>query len=89
MVQRTFFTAYCITTNLFCQGVCKKKRKHIRAFVKTGKGHYTFQHRILLSTEIPVPKKTSAREFYGSGTIAALIVSIAILSISLPAACGN
>ena len=45
MVQRTFFTAYCITPNLFCQGVCKKKRKHIRAFAKTGKGHYTFKHR--------------------------------------------
>ena len=83
MVQRTFFTAYCITPNLFCQGVCKKKRKHIRAFAKTAKGI------ILLSTEIPVPKRTSAREFYGSGTIAALIVAIAILSIFLPAACGN
>ena len=31
----------------------------------------------------------SAREFYGSGTAAALIVVIAILSIFLPAACGN
>ena len=45
MVQRTFFTAYCITPNLFCQGVCKKKHKHIRAFAKTGNGHYTFKHR--------------------------------------------
>ena len=45
MVQRTFFTAYCITPNLFCQGVCKKKQKHIRAFAKTGNGHYTFKHR--------------------------------------------
>ena len=44
---------------------------------------------ILLSTEIPVQKKTSAREFYGSGTVAALIVAIAILSIFLPAACRN
>ena len=31
----------------------------------------------------------SAREFYGSGTVATLIVAIAILSILLPAACGN
>ena len=31
----------------------------------------------------------SAREFYGSGTAAARIVAIAILSIFLPAACGN
>lgn len=33
--------------------------------------------------------RTSAREFYSSGTVAALIVAIAILSIFLPAACGN
>lgn len=33
--------------------------------------------------------RASAREFYGSGTAAALIVAIAILSIFLPAACGN
>ena len=32
---------------------------------------------------------TSAREFYGSGTTAAMVVAIAILSIFLPAACGN
>ena len=32
---------------------------------------------------------TSAREFYGSGTAAAMVVAIAILSIFLPAACGN
>lgn len=31
----------------------------------------------------------SARGFCGSGTVAALIVAIAILSILLPAACGN
>ena len=31
----------------------------------------------------------SAREFYGSGSAAALIVAIAILFIFLPAACGN
>ena len=82
-VQRTFFTAYCITPNLFCQGVCKKKHKHIRAFAKTGNGHYTFKHRDSHT------EKTSAREFYGSGTAAAMIVAIAILSIFLPAACGN
>lgn len=33
--------------------------------------------------------RASAREFYGSGTAAALIAVIAILSIFLPAACGN
>ena len=32
---------------------------------------------------------TSARGVYGSGTAAALIVGVAILSIFLPAACGN
>ncbi len=32
---------------------------------------------------------TSAREFYGGGTAAALIVTIVIVSIFLPAACGN
>ena len=32
---------------------------------------------------------TPAREFYGSGKAAALIVAIAILSIFLPTACGN
>ena len=33
--------------------------------------------------------RTPAREFYGSGTAAAMVVVIAILSIFLPAACRN
>ena len=51
MVQRTFFTAYCITPNLFCQGVCKKKTQTHSRICQNGQralyfsAQNTFKHR--------------------------------------------